>query len=62
MAVILLQTDEKYEVSTDKEASELIASMKQEFDVTKTSSTYKYVKREERDFYVVTIRKNFSDK
>ena len=59
MAVKLLQTDEKYEVSTDKEAETLIADMKKEYDVTKTSSTYKHLKREDRDFYIVTIRKNF---
>ncbi len=62
MAVMLKQIDEIYEVDTEKEATELIEKAKEEFDVTKTSVTYKYKKTEQREFYIVTIRKNFVEK
>lgn len=61
MSVKLIQVDERYEVDTDKEAEQLIADAKQEYDITKTSSTYKYLKKDEREFYIVTLRKNFKD-
>jgi hypothetical protein len=59
MAVILQQIDEKYEVDTEKEAEELIAQAKEEFDITKSSTTYKYKKSEQREYWIVTLRKNF---
>lgn len=62
MAVMLKQIDEIYEVDSEKEAEDLIAKAKEEFDVTKTSVTYKYKKTEQREFYIVTIRKNFVEK
>ena len=42
MAVMLKQIDEIYEVDTEREAEELIAKAKEEYDVTKSSTTYKY--------------------
>lgn len=62
MAVMLKQIDEIYEVDTEKEAEDLIAKAKEEFDVTKSSTTYKYKKTEQREYYVVTIRKNFVER
>lgn len=62
MAVMLKQIDEIYEVDTEKEAEDLIAKTKEEFDVTKSSTTYKYKKTEQREFYIVTIRKNFVER
>ncbi len=62
MAVMLKQIDEIYEVDTEKEAEDLIAKAKEEFDVTKSSTTYKYKKTEQREFYIVTIRKNFVER
>lgn len=59
MAVNLLQIDEKYEVDTEKEAEELIAEAKKEFDITKSSTTYKFKKSEQREYWIVTLRKNF---
>lgn len=62
MAVMLKQIDEIYEVDTEKEAENLITKAKEEYDVTKSSTTYKYKKTEQREFYIVTIRKNFVEK
>ena len=62
MAVMLKQIDEIYEVDTEKEAEDLIAKAKEEFDVTKSCTTYKYKKTEQREFYIVTIRKNFVER
>lgn len=62
MAVMLKQIDEIYEVDSEKEAEDLIAKAKEEFDVTKSSTTYKYKKTEQREYYVVTIRKNFVER
>lgn len=62
MAVMLKQIDEIYEVDTKKEAEDLIAKAKEEYDVTKSSTTYKYKKIERREFYIVTIRKNFVER
>lgn len=59
MAIALQQIDEKYEVDTEKEAEELIAEAKAEFDITKSSTTYKFKKSEQREFWIVTLRKNF---
>lgn len=59
MAVMLKQIDEIYEVDSEKEAEDLITKAKEEFDVTKSSTTYKYKKTEQREYYIVTIRKNF---
>ena len=59
MAVMLKQIDEIYEVDSENEATELIEKAKQEYDVTKSSVTYKYKKTEDREYYVVTIRKSF---
>jgi hypothetical protein len=60
MAVMLKQIDEIYEVDSEKEATELIEKAKEEFDVTKSSVTYKYKKTEDREYYLVTIRKSFT--
>ena len=62
MAVMLKQIDEIYEVDTEKEAEDLIAKANEEYDVTKSSTTYKYKKTEQREFYIVTIRKNFVER
>ena len=62
MAVMLKQIDGIYEVDTEKEAEDLIAKAKEEYDVTKSSTTYKYKKTEQREFYIVTIRKNFVER
>lgn len=62
MAVVLKQIDEIYEVDTENESTNLIEKMKQEFDITRSSSTYKYKKSEQREFYIVTIRKNFVER
>ena len=62
MAIMLKQIDEIYEVDTEKEAEDLIAKAKEEYDVTKSSTTYKYKKTEQREFYIVTIRKNFVER
>lgn len=62
MAIMLKQIDEIYEVDTEKEAENLIVKAKEEFDVTKTSTTYKYKKTEQREYYIVTIRKNFVER
>ena len=62
MAVMLKQIDEIYEVDTEREAEELIAKAKEEYDVTKSSTTYKYKKTEQREFYIVAIRKNFVER
>lgn len=59
MAVNLLQIDEKYEVDTEQEAEDLIAEAKKEFDITKSSTTYKFKKSEQREYWIVTLRKNF---
>lgn len=59
MAVNLLQIDEKYEVDTEQEAEDLIAEAKREFDITKSSTTYKFKKSEQREYWIVTLRKNF---
>lgn len=59
MAIMLKQIDEIYEVDTETEATDLIEKAKAEYDVTKSSVTYKYKKTEQREYYVVTIRKNF---
>ncbi len=60
MAVKLIQIDEKYEVDTETEAEKLIADAKAEFDITKTSTTYKFKKSEQREYWIVTLRKNFA--
>ena len=60
MAINLLQIDEKYEVDTEAEAEKLIADAKEEFDITKTSTTYKFKKSEQREYWIVTLRKNFA--
>lgn len=59
MAIMLKQIDEIYEVDTEAEAEKVIADAKAEFDVTKSSITYKYKKSEQREYYIVTLRKNF---
>lgn len=59
MAIELRQIDEKYEVDTETEAEQLIADAKKEFDVTRSSITYKFKKSEQREYYKVEIRKNF---
>lgn len=59
MAVELKQIDEAYEVDSEEEAEVLIASMKKEFNVTKSSVTYKFRKKDAREYYIVTIRKSF---
>jgi len=59
MAIALKQTDEIYEVDTEEEAETLIAREKKEFNVTKSSVTYKFKKSEQREFYIVTVRKSF---
>lgn len=59
MGVNLLQIDEKYEVDTEQEAEDLIAEAKKEFDITKSSTTYKFKKSEQREYWIVTLRKNF---
>lgn len=59
MAIMLKQIDEIYEVDTEDEAEKVIADAKAEFDVTKSSITYKYKKSEQREYYIVTLRKNF---
>ena len=59
---MLKQIDEIYEVDTEREAEELIAKAKEEYDVTKSSTTYKYKKTEQREFYIVAIRKNFVER
>lgn len=59
MAVALKQTDEIYEVDTEQEAETLIAREKKEYNVTKSSITYKFKKSEQREFYIVAIRKSF---
>lgn len=62
MAVELRQIDEVYEVDTEKEAEELISKAKDEFDITKSSTVYKYKKSEQREYWVVTVRKNFVER
>lgn len=62
MAVELKQIDEVYEVDTEKEAEDLIAKAKNEFDITKSSTVYKYKKSEQREYWIVTIRKNFTER
>lgn len=59
MAIMLKQIDEVYEVDTEAEAEKVIADAKAEFDVTKSSIAYKYKKSEQREYYIVTLRKNF---
>ena len=59
MGVNLLQIDEKYEVDTEQEAEDLIAEAKKEFDITKSSTTYKFKKSEQREYWIVALRKNF---
>lgn len=61
MAIELMQTDEKYEVDTEQEAEELIKKAKEKYNITKYSTTYKYKKSEEREYWVVTLRKDFSE-
>lgn len=60
MAIELKQIDEKYEVDTETEAEQLIADAKKEYDVTRSSITYKFKKSEQREYYIVQIRKNFT--
>ncbi len=60
MAVELKQIDEKYEVDTEQEAEQLIAEAKKDFDITKSSTTYKFKKSEQKEYYIVTLRKNFA--
>jgi len=62
MSAILKQIDEIYEVDTEKEAEVLISEAKEKFDVTKSSITYKYLKKDQREYYIATIRKNFIEK
>lgn len=59
MAVKLIQIDEKYEVDTEAEAEKLIADAKAEFDIIRSSITYKFKKTEQREYWIVTLRKNF---
>jgi len=59
MAVKLIQIDETYEVDTETEAEKLIADAKAEFDVTRSSTTYKFKKTEQREYWIVKLRKNF---
>lgn len=59
MAVTLKQIDEIYEVDTEEEAEELIQKTKREFIVKKSSITYKFLKKDQREFYIVAIRKAF---
>lgn len=59
MAVALKQIDEVYEVDTEEEAEILIAKEKKDYNITKSSITYKFKKSESREYYVVTIRKSF---
>lgn len=61
MAVELKQIDEKYEVDTKQEAEALIADAEKEFDITKSSTVYKFKKSEQREYYIVTLRKNFTE-
>jgi len=59
MSAFLKQIDETYEVDNEVEATKLIEEMKEHFTVTRSSCTYKYKKAEDREFYIVTIRKSF---
>ena len=59
MAVMLKQIEEVYEVDTEQEAEELINKTKKEFNVIQSSITYKYLKKEQREFYIVKIKKSF---
>ena len=61
MATKLLLVNEKYECDSEKEAVDLINQLKAEFNVTKYGSQYKYLKKEERDFYIVTVTKDFTE-
>jgi hypothetical protein len=56
---MLKQIDEIYEVDTEGEAETLIAEAKAAFDVTRSTITYKFRKKDQHEFYIVTIRKNF---
>jgi len=59
MSQFLKQIDEIYEVDTESEATQLIEKVKETFTVTRSSITYKYKKAEDREFFIVTIRKSF---
>lgn len=59
MSTFLKQIDETYEVDTEEEATKLIEEMKVTFTVTRSSCTYRYKKTEDREFYIVAIRKSF---
>lgn len=58
--VRLKQVDELYEVDGELEAEALVTDLKQEFDVPSYSMRYKYLKKEDRDFWLVKVRKVFT--
>ena len=60
MAIELMQVDERYEVDTEEEAERLIGDARREYNITKYSTTYKFKKSEEREYWIVTLRKDFS--
>jgi hypothetical protein len=59
MAVMLKQVTEVFEVDTEDEATELVAKTKEEFNVIKSSITYKFRKKDQREYYIVELKKSF---
>lgn len=62
MSVELKQVTEIYEVSTEKEAEELVSNIKSEYNVIKSSITYKYKKKDDYEYYIVEIKKLMEEK
>ena len=59
MAIMLKQIEETYEADAEEEAEELINKAKKDYNVIQSSITYKFLKKEKREYYVVKIKKSF---
>lgn len=59
MAVNLKQVTEIFEVDTEQEATDLVAKTKEEYNVIKSSITYKFRKKDQREYYIVELKKSF---
>ncbi len=59
MAVNLKQVTEVFEVDTEQEATDLVAKTKEEYNVIKSSITYKFRKKDQREYYIVELKKSF---
>lgn len=56
MAVELKTIEKVYEADTEKEVQELLKNYIEKGNLIKTNTTYKYLKKEDREFYLVSVK------